>query len=98
MNTNRHLCALKKIRLVYKNLLYEILEKHTHVLYFLRLYDEEKKVWGGFANTSYLRYCENCGTYGTAQESILKFPVIQCRKPSNKFLCKKCRRELKLEN
>lgn len=92
MNIDRD---LKKIRIVYKNLLYDTLEKHTDVLYFLKLYDDEKKIWGGFKNVSYLRYCEHCGIYGTAQESILNFPVIQFRKPSNKFLCKKCRRELK---
>ena len=95
MNINPQ--QLKKIRLIYKNLLCEILEHYTDVLYFLKLYDDERKIWGGFASTSHLRYCEQCGTYGTAQESILKFPVIQFRKPSNKFLCKKCRRKLKWE-
>jgi len=98
MNIDRDLKKnLKKIRIIYKMLLFEILEERKDVLYFLKLYDEEKKIWGGFNYCSYLRYCEQCRTYGTAQESILKYPVIQFKKPSNKFLCKKCRRQLKLE-
>lgn len=84
---------LMKIRKIYKVALFQILEERKDILHFLNLYDCEKKLWGGFCNTSYLRFCENCGTYGTAQESILKWPVIQYR--GKKMLCKKCRLFLK---